>query len=259
MAASQTTQHYQLPIYEPDDTTSWLTDFNDAMQKIDTAIYEASQNGGGDTPINVVQTTGDSTTNVMSQKAVTNEIISLNEALSYKQNRLESSGDNQNIKTVNGESILGKGNISTNGFEPIPITITLPTQTSAGSSIRSGLKSYIEKKGDDYFIHAFGIIDGGKENYTSGYVFGSLSTTVELPENFEWDDKATGSYTTGTMNNSSLTGTAASQKPLGLSISCTNNSFYISESHSNYANMGNGHVIFTAYIDGYYKIKLKTQ
>ena len=37
MSASGVTQNFQLPIYNPDDITSWLTDFNGAMQLIDAA------------------------------------------------------------------------------------------------------------------------------------------------------------------------------------------------------------------------------
>lgn len=37
----QQTTNYQLPIYETNDVTSWLTVFNNAMQAIDTAIFNA--------------------------------------------------------------------------------------------------------------------------------------------------------------------------------------------------------------------------
>lgn len=69
MSATGSTTHYDLPVYAPNDITSWLTDFNGAMEKIDAAIYEASQMG-----VEVVQTTGTSTTSVMSQNAVTEAI-----------------------------------------------------------------------------------------------------------------------------------------------------------------------------------------
>lgn len=72
MAASQTTEHYQLPIYQPNDITSWMADFNGAMQKIDAAIYAAAQSGGSS--VEVVQETGNSETAVMSQDAVTTEL-----------------------------------------------------------------------------------------------------------------------------------------------------------------------------------------
>ena len=38
MSASGVTQNFQLPIYNPDYITSWLTDFNGAMNLIDAAM-----------------------------------------------------------------------------------------------------------------------------------------------------------------------------------------------------------------------------
>lgn len=38
MAASQKTTNFELPVYAPTDVTSWLTDFNGAMNKIDAQM-----------------------------------------------------------------------------------------------------------------------------------------------------------------------------------------------------------------------------
>lgn len=38
MSASQKTTNYELPVYAPTDVTSWLTDFNGAMKKIDAQM-----------------------------------------------------------------------------------------------------------------------------------------------------------------------------------------------------------------------------
>lgn len=40
MAASQKTTNYELPVYAPTDVTSWLTDFNGAMNKIDAQMKQ---------------------------------------------------------------------------------------------------------------------------------------------------------------------------------------------------------------------------
>lgn len=116
MAASEHTQYYNLPVYQADDKTSWLTDFNGAMEKIDTAIHEAAQSGGGSS-INVVQTTGESELDVMSQNAVTNALqsnkTSLEEQISAKQDQLISG---MNMKTVNLQSLLGEGNVDVASF-----------------------------------------------------------------------------------------------------------------------------------------------
>lgn len=43
MASTNKTTHYSLPQFVASDIPSWLGDFNDAMEDIDTAIYNVSQ------------------------------------------------------------------------------------------------------------------------------------------------------------------------------------------------------------------------
>lgn len=43
MASTNKTTHYSLPQFVASDIPTWLGDFNDAMEDIDTAIYNASQ------------------------------------------------------------------------------------------------------------------------------------------------------------------------------------------------------------------------
>lgn len=43
VTTSNHTINYDLPLWEGDDVTSWLTQVNDAMNKIDTGIYDAKQ------------------------------------------------------------------------------------------------------------------------------------------------------------------------------------------------------------------------
>lgn len=42
MSASKKTENYDLPIYSENDVTSWLTDFNGAMEKIDSTLNECA-------------------------------------------------------------------------------------------------------------------------------------------------------------------------------------------------------------------------
>lgn len=52
MSATNKTPNYNLPVYRDYDITSYLVDFNGAMEKIDTAMKEISDAvTGGDTPI----------------------------------------------------------------------------------------------------------------------------------------------------------------------------------------------------------------
>ena len=43
MSATNKTANYELPEFVGTDKPSWLTDFNGAMTKIDTALHELSQ------------------------------------------------------------------------------------------------------------------------------------------------------------------------------------------------------------------------
>lgn len=46
MSATGSTTNYKLPQFEDNDIPSWLTDFNDAMKKIDTAIHNVAASSG---------------------------------------------------------------------------------------------------------------------------------------------------------------------------------------------------------------------
>lgn len=46
MSATGSTTNYDLPQFEENDIPSWLTDFNDAMEKIDSAIHNVSASSG---------------------------------------------------------------------------------------------------------------------------------------------------------------------------------------------------------------------
>lgn len=68
MSSTNKTTNYNLPIFVDDDTPTWLGDWNDAMNKIDEAIKEASMSGGttgaGDTttPFSITAPKGGSLT-----------------------------------------------------------------------------------------------------------------------------------------------------------------------------------------------------
>lgn len=51
MAATNTTQHYQFPLFVATDKPTWLGDWNSAMTALDSAIYEASQTGSGESAV----------------------------------------------------------------------------------------------------------------------------------------------------------------------------------------------------------------
>lgn len=91
MSASTHTTNYNLPIYAPDDIPQYIGDtdsWNSTMQILDQAIKEAGGGGGGGS-INYDQSTGQSTTSAMSQKATTDAINGLNTALSNSISQVE--------------------------------------------------------------------------------------------------------------------------------------------------------------------------
>ena len=47
MSATNSTPNYELPLFTPTDKPTWQGDWNGAMEKIDTAIKQASQTGSG--------------------------------------------------------------------------------------------------------------------------------------------------------------------------------------------------------------------
>lgn len=49
MGATGKTNYYELPLFMPQDATSWAT-YNQSMQKIDTIIHQIAQNSGGEIP-----------------------------------------------------------------------------------------------------------------------------------------------------------------------------------------------------------------
>lgn len=83
MAATGRTDNYKYRIYEPDDITSWLTDFNGNWEQADKQFKELEDKiGTGGGGAEVVQTTGTSMTAVMSQNAVTTQLNAINVQIS---------------------------------------------------------------------------------------------------------------------------------------------------------------------------------
>lgn len=82
MAATGLTTNYGYATYNPDDVTSWLTDFNGNWEKAD-AQFKAIEDeiAAGGAGVEIVQNTGSSTTAVMSQNAVTGQLNTINSSI----------------------------------------------------------------------------------------------------------------------------------------------------------------------------------
>lgn len=131
MSASSTTKNLNLPIFAAEDIPTWQGDWNQTMETLDEAI--------GKEQINVVQGTGTSTTDVMSQNATTMAVNQVRTDLSAnignKQDKLVSG---TNIKTINGQDITGGGNLEVNPsvyFAKTDSSVTVNEPDSPGQTV----------------------------------------------------------------------------------------------------------------------------
>ena len=123
---------------------------------------------GGGSSINVVQSTGTSTGDVMSQSAVT-------ASLSGKQDTLVSG---TNIKTVNNQSLLGSGNIDIQGGGG-DITVVQTTGTSTGDVMsQSAVTASLSGKSNTGHTHTSGDITD-LSNVLSGYTTTAITDLLD--------------------------------------------------------------------------------
>lgn len=159
MSASGSTTNYNLPIYAPDDITSWLIDFNGAMEKIDANIYEVSQSSGSS--INVVQTTGTSTTDVMSQKAVTDQLAAKADtsAIPTMPNVLQGTGQSEtDVMSQKAVSdAINPLNLNLNVNDYFQVTTT-QSQVTIANKILTACKTSLNR------IHVTGVIMAQSES-----------------------------------------------------------------------------------------------
>lgn len=79
MSATGSTTNYDLPQFEENDIPSWLTDFNDAMEKIDSAIHNVAASSGE--PTDYQQLKNDVTALTSKMEAVVAVLKTLNNAV----------------------------------------------------------------------------------------------------------------------------------------------------------------------------------
>lgn len=84
MASTNKTAHYSLPQFVASDIPTWLGDFNDAMEDIDTAIYNVSQG----TESSVTQSYVDTAV-----KGVDDKVTTLNELVETLSGKLDTANE----------------------------------------------------------------------------------------------------------------------------------------------------------------------
>ena len=97
MSATNATANYELPIFLATDKPAWLTDWNGAMNAIDTAIHTAQATADGAQTTASTATTDIATIN-SSLSTITANITSLTTAVN---------GNTGSINTIN--SLIGNG------------------------------------------------------------------------------------------------------------------------------------------------------
>lgn len=85
----------------------------------------------------LIQTVDNKLGNYVTITTYTQAIENLDNTINTKQDRLISEGENQNIKTINGQSILGNGNIEITGGGDSSYILPVATKTTLGG-IKSG-------------------------------------------------------------------------------------------------------------------------
>lgn len=108
MSSSKKTEYYGLSQFEPNDTPTWLGDYNGDMEKIDEAIHNVQENGGSD--VTVETEDGKATITVTKDgESEASEIQTITQAQSEKLDGLaniQKIGDNLTLTedgTLNGE------------------------------------------------------------------------------------------------------------------------------------------------------------
>lgn len=130
MSATNSTPNYELPVFLATDKPAWLTDWNGAMQAIDTAIHEAQSTADG------AQTTaGTATVDIATINASLSTITSNITSLTTTVN-----GNTGSINTIN--SLIGNGQPTTEDKTLIGAINEIYAMIGGGSSVTADVVSY---------------------------------------------------------------------------------------------------------------------
>lgn len=130
MSATNATANYNLPLFIGTDKPAWLTDWNGAMNAIDTAIAGlASSAGGTATDLSALTLTVSGLSSTVSEH--TTSITTLTTAVS---------GNTGSINTIN--SLIGNGQPTTTDKTIIGAINELHAEIGGGSSVTAAAVSY---------------------------------------------------------------------------------------------------------------------
>lgn len=130
MSATNSTANYSLPVFLATDKPAWLTDWNGAMNAIDTAIHTAQSTADG------AQTTA---------STATADIATINSSLTTITSNIQSltttvNGNTGSINTIN--SLIGNGLPTTDDKTIIGAINEIYAMIGGGSTVTADVVSY---------------------------------------------------------------------------------------------------------------------
>ncbi len=130
MSATNSTPNYELPVFLATDKPAWLTDWNGAMNAIDTAIHSAQATADGAQTTASTATTDIATINA-SLTTITGNITSLTTTVN---------GNTGSINTIN--SLIGNGQPTTEDKTIIGAINEIYAMIGGGSTVTADVVTY---------------------------------------------------------------------------------------------------------------------
>lgn len=149
MSATRSTEHYQLPLFDPTDKPTWLGDWNSAMTDLDAAIYAASQTGSGESATAqeaLAKATEALNTANTASSAATSAQQNASQALTLAQSASELSSQNGTaIEGLESETATMKTNISKNAQDIITVQTTATGADSKATTAQTNAQTALTK------------------------------------------------------------------------------------------------------------------
>ena len=184
MSFTNKTAHYELPQYEQNDIPSILTDFNDAMEDIDEAIYaSANASAQASSDVQTLTTTVTSVQNTVatiqsSQTADEVNIAQLQSDVSTLQSTVNT--NTGNISTLSTK--VGTSTLNTTAQNLSDAVNEVLAEIPSGATIDSAMSDTSENAVQNKVIKAYVDSEVATEVQTGTLATGSTSVTLTFTE-----------------------------------------------------------------------------
>lgn len=132
MAASDFTPNYEFGIYKPQDKTSWLTDFNGNWTKADKIIKQIADQGGSGGSVVLLDSTGQSTTAGMTQKAITDALADSGSVPVLPDKIVQIDTNISNDKSSTVTLIKSRGSLNSEETNETELPLPVASESQAG-------------------------------------------------------------------------------------------------------------------------------